>query len=87
MRTLCADLGIERATPHDLRRTCLTWITRLGSGRDAVDRIANHRTSTVTDVYDRHGYAEEDRRIMAAVARHVLAIVEGTETSNVVNLR
>ena len=65
-------------TPHDLRRTCLTWITRLGFGRDAMDRIANHRTSKVTDVYDRHGYADEDKRIMAAVARHVPGLVEGT---------
>ena len=70
-----------------LRRTCLTWITRLGFGRDAMDRVANHRTSTVTDVYDRHGYADEDKRIMAAVARHVLSIVGGTSTGNVVNLR
>jgi hypothetical protein len=77
-----AELGIERVTPHDLRRTFLTWITRLGFGRDAMDRLANHRTSTVTDVYDRHGYQEEDRRIMAAVARHVLSLVEGTRTSN-----
>ena len=30
MRKLVVELGIERATPHDLRRTCLTWITRLG---------------------------------------------------------
>jgi integrase len=73
--------------PHDLRRTALTTITRLGFGRDAMDRIANHRTSTVTDVYDRHSYADEDRRIMAAVARHVLEIAEGREASNVVNLR
>jgi hypothetical protein len=65
----------------------LTTITRLGFGRDAMDRIANHRTSTVTDVYDRHSYADEDRRIMAAVARHVLEIAEGREASNVVNLR
>jgi hypothetical protein len=41
-----------------------------------MDRIANHRTSTVTDVYDRHGYADEDRRIMAAVARHVCGDAE-----------
>ena len=41
----------------------------------------------VTDVYDRHGYAEEDRRIMSAVARHVLSLVEGTGTSNVISLR
>jgi hypothetical protein len=26
---------------------------------------------SVTDVYDRHSYADEDRRIMAAVARPV----------------
>jgi hypothetical protein len=70
-----------------LRRTCLTWITRLGFGRDAMDRIANHKTSKVTDIYDRHGYADEDKRIMAAVARHVLSIVGGASTGNVVNLR
>ena len=87
MRELVAELKIERATPHDLRRTCLTWITRLGFGRDAMDRVANHRTSSVTDVYDRHGYADEDKLIMAAVARHVMGIVEGTPTSNVISLR
>src|SRR5262245_5037800 len=58
-----------QSTPHDLRRTCLTWITWLGFSRDAMDRIANYKTSTVTDVYDRHSYAKEDRRIMASVAR------------------
>ena len=31
--------------------------------------------------------ADEDRRIMAAVARHILSVVEGTGTSNVVSLR
>ena len=30
---------------------------------------------------------DEDRRIMAAVARHVLGIVEGTAVGNVVSLR
>ena len=77
VRQPVAESGIPRATPHDLRRTCLTTITRLGFGRDAMDRIANHKTSTVTDVYDRHGYADEDKRIMAAVARHVIGLVEG----------
>ncbi len=87
MREIVTDLQLERATPHDLRRTCLTWITRFKFGRDAMDRIANHRTATVTDVYDRHGYEDEDKRIMAAVARHVLSLVEETGTSNVVSLR
>ena len=33
----------------------------LGFGRDAMDRVANHRTAKVTDVYDRHGHADEDQ--------------------------
>ena len=37
--------------------------------------------------YDRHGYADEDKRIMAAVARHVAGLVEGTAASNVISLR
>ena len=61
-------------------------ITRPGFCCDAMDRVVNHRTSTVTDVYDGHGYAE-DRWIMSAVARHVLSLAEGTETSNVISLR
>jgi len=64
---------------------------RLGFGLDsasgATDRVANHRTSKVTDVYDRHGYADEDKRIMASVARLVVDLVEGTRTTNVVSLR
>jgi integrase len=87
LQQLVAVSGIERATPHDLRRTCLTSITRLGFGRDAMDRIANHRKGGVTDVYDRHSYADEDRRIMTAVARHVASLVEPTATSNVVAMR
>ena len=63
-------------------RTC-----RRTFGRDAMDRIANHRKGGVTDVYDRHSYAKEDTLIMAAVARHVSSLVEGTGTSNVVALR
>ena len=77
MREIVKRVGIERATPHDLRRTCLTIITRLGFGRDAMDRIANHEDGRVRDVYDRHHYSEENRRVMEAVAGHVMAVAEG----------
>ena len=36
------ELGVERATPHDLRRTFSTTVTGLGFGRDALNRITNH---------------------------------------------
>ncbi|BBB99013.1 tyrosine-type recombinase/integrase [Bradyrhizobium elkanii] len=84
MRKLVQELNIERATPHDLRRTALTKITSLGFGRDAMDRIANHRKKSVTNVYDRHGYEVEDQRIMEAVARKILSIVNDEPSSNVV---
>jgi integrase len=41
LKKLVKELRLEKVTPHDLRRTCLTWITRLEFGRDAMDRIAN----------------------------------------------
>ena len=39
MRKICSSLAVERATPHDLRRTHGSAITRLGYGRDAMNRI------------------------------------------------
>jgi integrase len=75
MAAICKDLGVDRATPHDLRRTHGTLITSLGFGRDAMNRIQNHVESGVADIYDQHGYAEEDARIMAAVTSKILGLV------------
>ena len=35
---------------------------------------------------DRHGYADEDKGIMSAVARLLTSLVDGEETTNVVSL-
>jgi integrase len=77
MRAICQALGIERATPHDLRRTHGSTVTALGFGRDAMNRIQNHKEGGIASVYDRHGYAEENRRIMDAVADKIMSLVEG----------
>jgi integrase len=79
MRDICRQLGVERATPHDLRRTHGSTITALGFGRDAMNRIQNHKEGGIADVYDRHRYEDENRRVMEAVARRVMALVEGRE--------
>jgi len=85
MRTICKMLKLERCTPHDLRRTHGTMITRLGFGREAMNRIQNHREGGIADVYDQHKYADENQRIMEAVAARLLALAEGkAEASNVV---
>jgi integrase len=83
MRTICTKLGVERATPHDLRRTHGTMITRLGFGRDAMNRVQNHKEGGIASVYDRHQYAEENRRVMEAVASKIMSLIEGG-TDNVI---
>jgi len=78
LRQICSALGVEeKLTPHDLRRTFSTTVTRLGFGREAMNRVTNHKEGGIADVYDRHRYADENRRIMEAVARHVVDIAEG----------
>jgi integrase len=89
MRSICSELGItEKVTPHDLRRTHGTKITALGFGRDAMNRVQNHREGGIASVYDRHEYAEENKRVMEAVAAEIIRLVEGREPSGkVVPLR
>jgi integrase len=87
MRDICGKLEVERATPHDLRRTHGSTITALGFGRDAMNRIQNHRDGGIASVYDRHGYAEETKRVMEAVASKIMALVEGVPDDKVVPIR
>jgi integrase len=85
MRAICARLGIsEKVTPHDLRRTFCSEVTALAFGRDAMNRVTNHKEGGIADVYDRHRYQEENKKIMETVARHIVALADGA--TNVVAL-
>jgi len=79
MQKMYKKLGVERATPHDLRRTHGSTVTRLKFGRDAMNRIQNHKEGGIADTYDRHDYADENREIWTAVANKILALVNGEE--------
>jgi integrase len=84
MSAICKSLGADRATPHDLRHTHGTMITGLGFGRDAMNRIQNHREGGIASVYDRHGYAEENKRVMEATAASIMALSAGGAHDQVV---
>lgn len=84
MAAVCNELGVERAVPHDLRRSHGTMITTLGFGRDAMNRVQNHKEGGIASVYDRHQYADENRLIMETVAARIMELAEGTATSNVI---
>jgi integrase len=89
MRAICGKLGVnEKVTPHDLRRTHGTTIAALGFGRDAMNRIQNHKEGGIGSVYDRHQYADENKRVMEAVAARILLLAAGeTETDNVAQFK
>ena len=81
-----AVLGIEDATPHDLRRTAATMLASSGAERDYIKRILNHVDSSVTGIYDRYSYDEEKRRYLDRWGRRLQTIVDGA-SSNVVAIR
>jgi len=85
MRDICKRLAVkDKITPHDLRRTHGSTITRLGFGRDAMNRIQNHREGGIATVYDRYEYERENKRIMEAVAKRIVMLTEGSSGENVV---
>lgn len=51
--------GVEKFTPHDLRRTVASHMTAIGIPRLVVSKILNHVESSVTAIYDRHTYEKE----------------------------
>jgi integrase len=83
MRGISKNLGGEKVTPHDLRRTHGSTVTALGFGRDAMNRIQNHKEGGIADVYDRHHYEAETKRIMEAVANRIVALAENKASSKV----
>jgi integrase len=82
MREICKTLDVERATPHDLRRTHGTTICKLKFGRPAMNRVQNHKEGGIADVYDVHDYADENKQIMEAVAAKMMTLVEGRDADD-----
>ena len=63
------------ATAHDLRRTAITEISKLGFNRLVQDRIANHVDNSVGGIYDRHDYMKEKRQALDAWSRKLFCPV------------
>ena len=75
-------LGLEGATPHDLRRTVATEMAKLGIQRLVVDKVLNHVSadrSTIAGVYDRHSYNREKREALVTWSLHLLDILQNSK--------
>jgi integrase len=70
--------GIDQWTAHDLRRTALTGMARLGVAPIVLGHVANHRSTTragvTLAVYSRYEYAKEKRAALEQWADRLSAI-------------
>ena len=71
--------GVERFTPHDLRRTAASHMTGLGIPRLVVSKLLNHVESGVTAIYDRHSYDAEKRAALVQWGERVEALAQAKE--------
>lgn len=56
------SLKIEPWTVHDLRRSALTGLSRMGCPRTVQDRVSNHYDASVSAIYDQHTFDDEARQ-------------------------
>jgi len=74
---------------HDLRRTLVTGLQRLGVRFEVTEACVNHLSGAkagVAGVYQRHEWRDEKRAAFDAWARHIGQIVAPADGSNVVDL-
>ena len=75
MRKSRSILGIEDATPHDLRRTAASHMASLGVNRLVISKILNHTEHSVTSVYDRYSYDAEKKEALERWSDYLLGLI------------
>lgn len=58
------DLGIEKWTPHDLRRTVQTHLASIGIDAIVIEKILNHELTGMLRVYNKYDYYKERRKAL-----------------------
>jgi integrase len=69
-------------TLHDLRRTMRSGLGMLGVPPHVAELAINHVKGGVEAIYDRYRYQREIGAALARWSKHVLALVEGRETTS-----
>ena len=64
-------------TLHDLRRTVVSGMARLGVAPHVADKILNHQSGTISGVaavYQRHEFLKERKQALELWGEHVQAL-------------
>jgi integrase len=76
-------LGVDKFTPHDLRRTAATFMSGLGFHDEMIDAVLNHTKQGIIRTYNLNKYDSEKQQALKAWERKLLSIIQGT-ASNVI---
>jgi integrase len=74
--TLTKAAGFNGWTPHDVRRTVRTNLSKLGVSADVAERVLGHAMPGVRATYDHWDYLEQKRDALERWAAHLTALVE-----------
>jgi integrase len=72
--------GVTSWRLHDLRRTCVSGMARLGVVPHVADKILNHQSGTISGVaavYQRHEFLAERRQALDLWGAHVRQVLDG----------
>ena len=75
---------------HDLRRTCVSGMARLGIAPHVADKILNHQAGTISGVaavYQRHEFLAERRAALDLWAAHVAGVLAGISQKRRISLK
>jgi len=87
MRNNLSRIGIDNATPHDLRRTAASNMTEMGIPRLVVSKVLGHSDGSITAIYDRFEYWPQKKQALDAWSARLEEIILGKPAaSNVVPL-
>ena len=67
---------------HDLRRTCVSGMARLGVAPHVADKVLNHQAGTISGVaavYQRHEFLAERKEALERWSAHVASLLKGAE--------
>ncbi|MDO8400761.1 MAG: tyrosine-type recombinase/integrase [Bradyrhizobium sp.] len=74
--------GVKNWRLHDLRRTCVSGMARLGIPPHVADKVLNHQSGTISGVaavYQRHDFLDERKVALDRWGNHVAKIVADVE--------
>jgi integrase len=82
--------GVTGWRLHDLRRTCVSGMARLGVAPHVADKILNHQSGTISGVaavYQRHEFIAERRAALDLWGAHVSELLGGISQEQRIELK